>query len=321
MNIRRSKIILAGFFFLLTIPVKTFAQVKISKPRIELVNNIVIIDYDILGRSPRDTINISLDVKDNKGNKIEAKALEGDIGKNIPGGLNKRITWNLASDSLYINMDVYINIIADVIKAPKIIPKKEPEEKPVASAKEKKEPEDKPVALADEKKESTTETESKTEPATNIKEEEQKKPEKVHKIAPSVKVGKIVMLSAIVPGLGLTKLSNKKPYWLIGVAGAGCIASSVYYNYQASSNYDKYSTTYDSEKINTYFDNAEKQKLYSDIFALSAAIIWVADIGVTSLAALHKNKVNRRKNENNLKTGIYFDSVTDSPMLSLKYKF
>ena len=285
-----------------------------------MVNNIVIIDYDILGRSSRDTINIALDVADSKGNKIEPKALEGDIGKNIPGGLNKRVTWDLRSDSLYINMDIYIGITADIIKAPKIVPKKESKEKPVATVSEKKESEEKPVASLSEKKEST-EKESKQTPATDIKEEDQKKPGKKPKTTPSVKVGKIVMLSAIVPGLGLTKLSNKKPYWLIGVAGAGCIATSVYYNHQASSNYDKYSTTEDRNKINSYYDNAEKQKLYSNIFTISAAAIWVIDLGTASLVAIRKNKANKRKSGNNVKTGFYFDSTTDSPVLSLKYKF
>lgn len=271
-----------------------------------MVNNIVIIDYDILGRSSRDTINIALDVADSKGNKIEPKTVEGDVGKNIPGGLNKRVTWDLRRDSLYINMDIYIGITADIIKAPKIVPKKEPKEKPVASLSEKKE---------------STEKESKQTPATDIIEEDHKKPEKMPEITPSVKVGKIVMLSAIVPGLGLTKLSNKKPYWLIGVAGAGCIATSVYYNYQASSNYDKYSTTEDRNKINSYYDNAEKQKLYSNIFTISAAAIWVIDLGTASLVAIRKNKANKRKSGNNVKTGFYFDSTTDSPVLSLKYKF
>ena len=285
-----------------------------------MVNNIVIIDYDILGRSSRDTINIALDVADSKGNKIEPKTVEGDVGKNIPGGLNKRVTWDLRSDSLYINMDIYIGIIADIIKPPKIVPKKEPKEKPVARVSEKKEPEEKPVASLSEKKEST-EKESKQTPATDIKEEDHKKPEKMPEITPSVKVGKIVMLSAIVPGLGLTKLSNKKPYWLIGVAGAGCIATSVYYNYQASSNYDKYGTTEDRNKINSYYDNAEKQKLYSNIFTISAAAIWVIDLGTASLVAIRKNKANKRKSGNNVKTGFYFDSTTDSPVLSLKYKF
>ena len=285
-----------------------------------MVNNIVIIDYDILGRSSRDTINIALDVADSKGNKIEPKTVEGDVGKNIPGGLNKRITWDLRSDSLYINMDIYIGIIADIIKPPKIVPKKEPKEKPVARVSEKKEPEEKPVASLSEKKEST-EKESKQTPATDIIEEDHKKPEKMPEITPSVKVGKIVMLSAIVPGLGLTKLSNKKPYWLIGVAGAGCIATSVYYNYQASSNYDKYGTTEDRNKINSYYDNAEKQKLYSNIFTISAAAIWVIDLGTASLVAIRKNKANKRKSGNNVKTGFYFDSTTDSPVLSLKYKF
>ena len=285
-----------------------------------MVNNIVIINYDILGRSPQDTINIALDVADSKGNKIEPKTVEGDVGKNIPGGLNKRITWDLRSDSLYINMDIYIGITADIIKAPKIVPKKESKEKPVARVSEKKEPEEKPVASLSEKKEST-EKESKQTPATDIIEEDHKKPEKMPEITPSVKVGKIVMLSAIVPGLGLTKLSNKKPYWLIGVAGAGCIATSVYYNYQASSNYDKYGTTEDRNKINSYYDNAEKQKLYSNIFTISAAAIWVIDLGTASLVAIRKNKANKRKSGNNVKTGFYFDSTTDSPVLSLKYKF
>jgi hypothetical protein len=52
--------------------------------------------------------------------------------------------------------------------------------------------------------------------------------------------GKAALLSAIVPGLGLTKLNNGGPYWIMAIAAYGAAAGSYLYYSMAEQNYTKY---------------------------------------------------------------------------------
>ena len=314
MNFRFINILHFSYLILLISARSTYAQIEISRPRIEVVNDKMIINYDILGSVLPDTIDISLEVADSSGNKVIPKTVDGDIGKNISSGLNKKIIWDLRIDSFYVDMNIYVRVIADIIKAPEIVLKEEPDEELITSEIKKQDNEEEKKNLSDGKETKIKEIKEKPGEDYTLLEESAD-------ISPSVSVGKIVFLSTVFPGWGLTKLSNKKPFWLIGVAGTCCIAASVYFNQQASSNYDNYASTNELDKIDTYYNKAEQQKLYSNIFVISAAAIWVADIGAAGIKAIRVKKSNLRNKQNDVSIGYYFDPVTGSPVLSLTYKF
>lgn len=288
-----------------------FAQVEISKPEVEVVDNKMIISYEISGRSEEDTVNVSLNITDSLGNKIEPKALTGDVGKNIGTGTAKKIIWDLKMDSFYVDMNIRIRIVADVIKPPEIIAVKEED-----TAQEIVEKKDTGIehTIVDS-------SDVKTEQVTDLIEED----EMIETDIPAgtksqVSVGKIAMFSAIFPGWGLTKLSQKKPYWLLGVAGAGCIAGSVYYNHQAYSNYEKYTNASDARQMNSFYDDAEKQQKISGYLAISAVAIWIADIGVASLRAASINK-KAKSERSKITLDWNYNTVSESPMLSIIYQF
>jgi len=137
----------------------------------------------------------------------------------------------------------------------------------------------------------------------------------------SVKVGKIILMSSVVPGLGLTKLSNGKPYWLIGVAGGGCLVTSVYYNKRAASSYDDYLNPVDVNEVKNDYDNAIKQQNLSKILAISAVTIWVTDLAFTSIKVLKMKKSISYNGKNTLSIGYIFNPVNAAPMLSMNFKF
>ena len=144
--------------------------------------------------------------------------------------------------------------------------------------------------------------------------------EKAGKIS-SVKVGKMIVMSSAVPGLGLSKLSNGKPYWLIAVAEGIFITTSVIYNQKAVSSYDDYKNPTDLDQVKKDYDNAKKQQSLSRIFGITAATIWVADIAVTGIkAAKMKNSMSNR-GKTILSVGFQYNTINDSPMISLNYKF
>jgi len=61
----------------------------------------------------------------------------------------------------------------------------------------------------------------------------------------------LILSSTILPGAGLTRVHSGKPYWIIGIAGYGCIAASVLINKKAVSSYNAYVNSYDINESKT----------------------------------------------------------------------
>ena len=310
---------------------------KITQPQLTLINDSLIIKYNILDASPDDKFDVRLEITDNSGVKINAVTLTGDIGDSVKGGVNKQIIWNLSADSIFLNTSINVELIAKkIIKleivAPEIdltyiTPDESKEEEDLAEipADESKEEEDLAEGHADESNQEKDLTEKQTDEVTkediSIEEESQKVIEEPVVAAPKAKAGKHILQSTIFPGWGLTKLSKGKPYWLIGVAGTGCIASSIYFNRKAYSNYHNYLDSDNKEKFDTYYENAKTQENISKACAIAAAAIWIADIAIVGIKASNMNKSFRKNSLSAFSFGSYIESNTDTPMLSLYFNF
>jgi hypothetical protein len=268
---------------------------KISQPQLALINDNLVIKYNILDATPKDKFNIWLEITDSTGAEINAFAFTGDIGDSVKGGLNKEIIWNLSADNILLNSNINIEIIGKKIVIPEIVTE-EVHLSEIPSDLSKKE-----------------DIEAKKEIHNPIE-------EPIPAIT-KVKVGKHLLQSAIIPGWGLTKLSKGKPYWLIGVAGAGGIATSIYFNNQAYSNYNKYLDSYDEGKIDTYFNNAKTQDNISKAFALTAVAIWVTDLVIVNIKAASMNKSYRRGRLSDISISSGINSNTEIPILSLHFNF
>jgi hypothetical protein len=92
--------------------------VRVSDPKLEMVGNAIHISYDILNSNPDEKYIISIVIKDENGNIINAKALEGDIGDEVSGGGNKQIAWNLEADQIFIDAYIFVQINATFIPPP-----------------------------------------------------------------------------------------------------------------------------------------------------------------------------------------------------------
>jgi len=91
------------------------ARITVTKPRLEISDENLIIQYDILNAKSSDFFMVWIEVTDAAGNKIKALSITGDIGKEIKGGRNKRITWNLSNDSVLIDEDISVEVKAEKI--------------------------------------------------------------------------------------------------------------------------------------------------------------------------------------------------------------
>lgn len=122
-----------------------------------------------------------------------------------------------------------------------------------------------------------------------------------------------VALSAAVPGLGITKLRNGGPYWIVGVADYGCLLSGVLLNVMAISTYDKYKHATTASNRDTYYDRAKSLNLSGNILLYMAAGIWVADLIITAVIPA--------KSHTKISFGPGYDPLVKLPMLTFNYSF
>jgi hypothetical protein len=267
---------------------------SISQPKLKFSNDSLMIGYDILEANKEDKFNIYLEITDSSGARINAYSLTGDIGDSIKPGANRQIIWNLSADSIFIHNTINVEIIADKVIVSELLL----EEKGLAEfSSDSVKTEDIPdKAFSD-----------------NVIEKSEAEVSRVN-------VGNHLLQSAIFPGWGLTRLSNGKPYWLFGVAGIGCITASVYFNQKAHLSYDDYLNSSDDD-ITGYYDDAVSQGNLSKIFAWSAVVIWIADLGIAGLKASGMNKSYRKSKLDAFSISPSIDIKTDTPTLSLYYNF
>ena len=285
-------------FFSLGYLINTLSQEdrNISKPSLKLSNDSLIIEYKITSYKPDDKFKVWLEITDANGAFIKPNFLSGDIGDSISGDSPKKIIWNLAADSIYVNIDLSVEIFATRI---------EPPPEPPLVVVEKKDT----MSLAD----SANALAEKTPPVIVN--------EKKETVVTSVKLGSNLLLSTVFPGWGLTRLSDGKPYWLIGVASAGCLASSVYLNKAAARNLDKYLESFNEGESDSYFNTGQKQYNASKALAWTAAAIWAVDLGLVWMKASKMKKSQSKSKLHSFSVGSSFDYSANTTVVSFLYTF
>ena len=92
----------------------THAQSKAQVKNVdfELVNNEIIITYDIVKHRSNEMFKIWVKVYTAQENELKAEALTGAVGENVVGGDHKKIVWNPKKDRVYLDNDIYIQVFA-----------------------------------------------------------------------------------------------------------------------------------------------------------------------------------------------------------------
>jgi len=99
----------------------TYAQSKAQVKNVdfELVNNEIIITYDIVKHRSNEMFKIWVKVYTALENELKAKSLTGAVGENIVGGDHKKIVWNPKKDGVYLDNDIYIQVFASSLNEAK----------------------------------------------------------------------------------------------------------------------------------------------------------------------------------------------------------
>ena len=101
---------------------------------------------------------------------------------------------------------------------------------------------------------------------------------KAEKYIKSFNKGSMVLLSTAVPGLGQTKVSKGKPWWLIGVVSYGALAGGFIAHRNYLNTYDSYIAEEDPLRREELFAQAQKQMNVSNALFISGAALWAANI-------------------------------------------
>jgi hypothetical protein len=134
--------------------------------------------------------------------------------------------------------------------------------------------------------------------------------------SPSLKFfsrGAAVALSAVVPGLGITKLNRGGPYWIMAIGFYGVAAGSYLYYNSAKDNYQKYLDSRDEDQRNSLYSTSTNQNTISEALLYTAAAIWAGNM-IWTLVTTNKTKPK-------MNLGFYYDSSVKQPLLSLQYQF
>jgi len=101
---------------------------------------------------------------------------------------------------------------------------------------------------------------------------------KAEKYVRSYNKGSMTMLSILMPGLGQTKISKGKPYWLTGVAAYGTLAGGLITRSNYLKTYDEYQIEEDPAKRSELFDKTQKQMNMSSALFVTSAAIWTTNL-------------------------------------------
>ncbi len=269
---------------------------EVSDPRIEMTGNTIHIYYDILNSLPSDRFNISLEVTDEAGQRIQARALAGDIGRGVEGGPGRHITWDLGADGIRLNARVFFEI-----RAVLVVPPGQKEAREVAG------PEVTGHEVAG--PEGTGQAKASGEKEARARENEKR----------FTRRG-LMLQSLAVPGLGLTRLTGK-PHWLRAVAGFGCIAASINLNRQAVETYNSIETTAGFDNKVELCNTSIQQDNLSETFAWTALGVWVADIIWTFVRTSDLAGKNAAGEMNGISIQGGMDPLTYTPTVGIRYTF
>jgi hypothetical protein len=137
----------------------------------------------------------------------------------------------------------------------------------------------------------------------------------------NVSMTKALFLSTICPGLGLSKI-KKRPYWLMGIVGFGCLGTSYYLNKQANKNYTSYIENNVDELNDGLLSKSQNQNQLSKTFAYTAIGVWGINLVWTAIKA----KRNYQKTTSLINKQQFFfysgvDPFTKTAGFSFKYRF
>jgi len=140
---------------------------------------------------------------------------------------------------------------------------------------------------------------------------------KAEKYVKSFNKGSMMLLSTAFPGLGQTKISKGKPYWLTGVVAYGALAGGLIAHSSYIKTYSSYHIEEDPVKRKDLLNQSQKQMNTSGALFVTGAAVWVANLIWVAATPDRYKPLQRVKLTVDQSTGPY----KGTSLLSLKLNF
>lgn len=101
---------------------------------------------------------------------------------------------------------------------------------------------------------------------------------KAEKYVKSFNKGSALLMSTALPGLGQTKISKGKPWWITGVVAYGALAGGLVTHSSYVKSYDSYRSETDPAKRADLLGQTQNQMNLSNALIISGATLWAANI-------------------------------------------
>ena len=139
-----------------------------------------------------------------------------------------------------------------------------------------------------------------------------------------VSTGKALIISAIFPGVGITKLNGGGAYWLMSIATYGLVVGSIVKNSKAFQNYEDYKNNsfQNAEEADDIYREALDYQKQSQTFAYAAIGLWSVNMIWTFFKARKNNKSTASYYQH--KKTLFYSGINPSNKsigFTLKYRF
>lgn len=117
MSIKRMNTIRCFFYYVFilytsSIHCQIATDAKIQNVNFELVNNKLVITYDIVNFDRGETFFVTIKIFNTLGEEVIPVTIEGDVNKSIKGGIGKMIIWDIVTDKPGFNDDIFVEVYA-----------------------------------------------------------------------------------------------------------------------------------------------------------------------------------------------------------------
>lgn len=127
--------------------------------------------------------------------------------------------------------------------------------------------------------------------------------------------------SVAFPGWGLSLVNPGKPHWIKGIAGYGAIGGAIVLNQSAQANYNKYLDSSSESERRDFYNKSVNQEQFSTILAYTAGGIWVVDLIWTLVGTKSLAKQSTSMQHKGFSFSPGYETVGNTPMLTLRYDF
>jgi len=140
---------------------------------------------------------------------------------------------------------------------------------------------------------------------------------KAEKYVKSFSKGSAMLMSTAMPGLGQTRISRGKPWWLTGVVAYGAMAGGLVVHSSFLKTYDSYLIEEDPSARADLLNKAQQQVNLSSVLIVSGAAIWAANILWVAITPNRYQSLQHVKLTLDQSTGPYKGTT----LLSLRFNF